>query len=235
MIQVLCGMETSGEMREAFRALGANAVSCDLLPAADLSPHHIQRDIFEVLPSQEWDIAVFHPTCTYLTCSAEWAYSNGPYHQKVKPGTLVGHERREARIAAIKEVFRLRRLSKNIPVCMYENPVGILSSVWRRPTQITQPYEHGDDASKKTCLWLLGRLDEDLPSIPIDPAKRFPGRLVEQKNGKWAERWSNQTDSGQNNLSPGEDRWSARSKTYPGIAKATAHHLMSIYLERFAL
>lgn len=158
-------------------------------------------------------MAVFHPTCTYLTGSAEWAYGDGPYHQKVKPGTLVGAARREARELAINDVLRIWSLP--IKRKAVENPVGTLSTRWRKPTQIIQPNWFGDDASKKLCLWLDGLL-------PLRPTERRAGRWVEwpRGSGKMVERWSNQTDSGQNRLSPGDDRWKDRSRSFPGVCDA---------------
>jgi hypothetical protein len=97
-----------------------------------------------------------------------------------------------------------------------ENPVSCISSRIRKPDQIIQPYDFGDDASKKTCLWLEG-----LPKLTVDPSKRLPGRMV-MYGGRMVERWSNQTDSGQNRLPPSADRWKVRSKTYDGIASAMA-------------
>lgn len=213
-MRVLIGYASSGVGREAFRAIGHDAVSCDLLPADDASPNHIQGDIWDVVHGN-WDFAIFHPTCTYLTISAAWAFGDGPYHQKVKPGTLTGQARRDARDAALDEVRRLMALP--FP-WVIENPIGAISTHIRRPDQIIQPYEFGDDASKATCLWYS-------PGVPrLHPTKRIPGRMV---NGR--ERWANQTDSGQNRLSPGADRWKTRSKTYPGIALAMAEqwgHIM---------
>lgn len=97
-----------------------------------------------------------------------------------------------------------------------ENPKGTIPtrSSLGQPTQVIQPYEFGDDASKATCLWLW-----NLPLLRVDPAMRYPGRIV-MHNGKRVERWSNQTDSGQNALSPSDDRWNDRSRTFQGIAKA---------------
>lgn len=94
--------------------------------------------------------------------------------------------------------------------------MSCISTRIRKPDQIIQPYEFGEDASKRTCLWLEG-----LPRLTVDPSLRFIGRMVEH-NGKRVERWSNQTDSGQNRLGPSEGRWKLRSYTYPGIAKAMA-------------
>lgn len=95
-----------------------------------------------------------------------------------------------------------------------ENPIGCLSKLVRSPDQIIQPNWFGDDASKSTCLWLQG-----LP--PLEPTNLTYPRIV-FNNGKWAMRWANQTDSGQNNLPPSNDRWALRSETYPGIADAMA-------------
>ena len=104
----------------------------------------------------------------------------------------------------------LKLWSCGIPKIGIENPVGVLSSRWIKPTQIIQPYQYGDNASKKTCLWL-----KDLPELVktnyIEP------RIV---NGR--KLWDNQTDSGQNKLAPSKDRAKLRSKTYPGIARAMA-------------
>lgn len=97
-----------------------------------------------------------------------------------------------------------------------ENPVGCIGTRIRKASQTIQPYDFGDDASKRTCLWLHG-----LPPLVFAPAKRIHGRMVEYK-GRMVERWANQTDSGQNKLAPSEDRWAERSLTYPGIALAMA-------------
>lgn len=106
-----------------------------------------------------------------------------------------------------------------VPRIAIENPVGAIGTRIRAADQFVQPYDFGDDASKRTGLWLKG-----LPPLVIDPAKRFSGRLVEwpRGSGKMVERWSNQTDSGQNRLGPSADRWAARSVTYAGIARAMA-------------
>ncbi len=209
---ILIACESSGNVRRAFAARGWDAWSCDLLPADDGSPNHIQGDALAAARSRPWDVMVGHPPCTYLTGSAAWAFTDGPYHQQVKPGTLVGQARREARTKAI--VFAQALWDMPIRRIALENPVGHLSSVFGKPTQIIQPNWFGHDASKKTCLWL-----KNLP--PLKPTKLVPGRKVEH-NGQIVERWANQTDSGQNRLSPSEDRWQKRSETYPGIAEAMA-------------
>lgn len=205
-MRILVGCESSGRVRDAFRARGHDAYSCDLLPSPDPT-YHLQCDVLSVI-NDGWDIGIFHPPCTYLTCSAEWAYGDGPYHQKVKPGTLVGAARREAREDAL--VFILQLMNAPIPKIAIENPRGCISTRIRKPNQTIQPYEHGDDASKATCLWL-----DNLPLLV--PTKIVLPRIV---NGKL--RWANQTDSGQNRLPPSEDRWALRSLTYQGIANAMA-------------
>lgn len=209
-MKVLIACEYSGRVRDAFIKLGHDAMSCDLLPTDSPGPHY-QGNVADVIDNG-WDLMIAHPPCTYLTCSAEWAYGDGPYHQKVKPGTLVGEERRKARSHAIKFVWWL--FHQGIPRICIENPVGVLSSAWREPDQIIQPYEYGDDASKKTCLWLKG-----LP--PLKPTKFYPPRLVPSGKG-YAFRWGNQTDSGQNKESPSDDRWKVRSVTWQGWADAMA-------------
>jgi len=208
-MKILVGCEESQAVCLAFREAGHEAFSCDLKPCSGGHPEwHYQMDVFEAIKLQEWDMGIFFPDCTYLTCSAEWAYKDGPYHQKVKPGTLVGKERIEARKAASE--FFMALYNCHIPKIAIENPVGVMSSIFRKPNQVIHPYNFGDDASKATCLWLknLPRLNSTGYAEP---------RIV---NG--VKRWSNQTDSGQNNLSPSDNRAELRSKTYPGIAKAMA-------------
>ena len=205
-MRVLVACEYSGRVRAAFRARGHDAWSCDLLPSDDDSPYHIIGDVLPVL-GKGWDLVIAHPPCTYLTCAAEWAYGPGPYHQKVKAETITGTDRISARLDAIAFVKTIW----NCPaprVCI-ENPVGVLSSHLGKPSAV-QPHEHGDNASKKTCLWLRGL-------TPLVPTAHVAPRLI---NGR--PRWANQTDSGQNNLTPGLDRWKMRSLTYKGIANAMA-------------
>jgi hypothetical protein len=127
----------------------------------------------EVL-NKQWDLAIFHPDCTYLTISAEWAYKDADfarypgvgYHQKLKAGTLAGEKRREARKEALA-FFRLL-LESGIPKIAVENPVGVVSTSIRPSDQTIQPWMFGDDASKATCLWLVG-LDPLLPSKIVPP------------------------------------------------------------------
>lgn len=209
-MRVLVACERFGVIRDAFIRAGHDAWSCDLVDSAVAGPH-IKGDVREVL-DQGWDLMIAHPDCTYLTISAAWAFKDGPYHQKVKEGTLVGAARREAREEALDFVRLL--MDAPIPRIAIENPIGAISSAIRKPDQIIQPYQFGDDASKATCLWL-----KNLP--PLEHTQRVQGRMVEHK-GKIVERWANQTDSGQNKLSPGEGRAMERAKTYQGWADAMA-------------
>lgn len=213
--RVLIGFSRCPITVTLMRQRGIDAWTCDLRPADH--PWHIQGDIWDVT-DQSWDWGIFHPMCTYLTCSAAWAFSDPDfarypgvgYHQRVKPGTLTGADRRAARERALDAVRRILDLPYPKAV---ENPaVSFISTAIRPPDQVIQPYEFGDDASKATGLWL-----DRLPPLVKDPSARIGGRMV---GGK--ERWSNQTDSGQNRVSPSADRWLERSATYPGIAKAFA-------------
>ena len=206
-MRVLVACEYSGRVRRAFAGRGHRAFSCDILPADDGETYfHFQEDVRKMLDYQ-WDLIIAHPPCTYLTNSVEWAYGDGPYHQNVKPDTLVGWERRRAREEAIKFWFRIWKA--NCPKICIENPVGTISQ-YVKPTQYIQPYEYGEDASKKTCLWLKG-----LP--PLKPTKYVEPRIVDGKK-----RWGNQTDSGQNKMTPSDSRGHDRSLTPQGWADAMA-------------
>ena len=211
-MRVLVACEYSGRVRDAFIRRGHDAVSCDLLPTDSPGPHY-QGDVRDIL-EDGWDLMVAHPDCTYLTCSAEWAYTDGPYHQKLKPGTLVGAERRTARENAIAFVREL--WGAPIDMIAIENPVGALSRSFMEPSQFIQPYEYGDSASKKTCLFL-----KNLPLLK--PTNFSQPRLARSKDGRsYTLRWDNQTDSGQNRETPGPDRWKVRSTTWQGWAEAMA-------------
>lgn len=194
-MKVLVACESSGVVREAFRALGHDAWSCDLLPADDGSAYHYTGDAVDAARMNDWDLMIAHPPCDYLC-------SSGLHWNKRVQG------RAEKTEDAIRFVLSL--MGVPIRLIAVENPVGRIGTAIRPADQYIQPYEYGHDASKKTGLWLKG-----LPKLI--GTKRIAGRMV---NGK--ERWSNQTDSGQNRLPPSADRWKQRSKTYEGIAKAMA-------------
>jgi hypothetical protein len=209
-MNAIVGCEESQRVALAFRALGFDAYSCDLQECSGGHPeYHLQMDVFEAIKLKKWDVGIFFPDCTYLTSSAAWAYKDGPYHMKLKPGTLTGAKRREARDKAVAFVKGL--YNSNIEHVAIENPVGVLSTLWQKPTQYIHPHQFGDDASKKTCLWLRG-LPELVGTEDVEP------RYV-----KGLPRWGNQLDCGRNKHSPSPDRAKIRSKTFPGIAKAMAN------------
>jgi len=214
-MRVLIGCESSAVVRDAFRAMGHDAYSCDLLPCEGDPRWHFQCDVRLLLKPGMWDLFIVHPDCTFLTNSAAWAYGDGPYHQKVKPGTLVGADRRAQREIALAFVEEM--LSAPVPYIALENPVGVIGTRIKPSSQYIQPHEYGEDASKKTGLWLSG-----LPNLK--PTSDFPPRIVEwpKGSGKLVKRWGNQTDSGQNRLTPGDNRWQERSRTYQGWADAMA-------------
>jgi hypothetical protein len=193
-MKILVACEYSGAVRDAFIKAGHDATSCDLLPTDVPGPHY-QGDVFDII-DQGWDMMIAHPPCTYLC-------SSGLHWNKRVPG------REQKTVDALEFVRKL--LDCNIQRIALENPIGCISKRIRKPDQIIHPYEFGDDASKATCLWL-----KNLPIL-------FQTKYVQPRiiNGK--PRWSNQTDSGQNKLTPSDDRWKERSKTYQGIADAMAN------------
>ena len=183
-MRVLVACEFSGIVREAFKAKGHDSWSCDLLPS-EIKGQHIQDDVLKVI-NENWDLMIAHPPCTHLAVSgARW------FKEKRK-------EQKESLL------FVEKLLTSNIPKIALENPVSIISSKIRKPDQIIQPWMFGEDASKKTCLWL-----KNLPLL-------LPTKIINK------ERYSNQTPSGQNHIGPSETRWKERSKTYQGIANAMA-------------
>lgn len=214
VIRAMVGCETSGRMREALRRQGVEAYSCDLLPSVDNSPWHIQGDIRRVMalyPPHFFDLFIVHPDCTYLCSSGLHWNTRGRMVNGVPRAVMT-----ERALDFVREM-----LAMPVDHIALENPQGCIGTHIRKSDDKFQPYEFGDDASKMTHLWL-----KNLPKLVKDPAKRFPGRWVEH-NGKMVERWSNQTDSGQNKLGPSDDRWSERSATYPGFAEAAAQQYVA--------
>ncbi len=166
-MRVLVGCEYSGTVREAFKALGHDAWSCDLEPT-DISGQHYQCSVFDVL-DMGWDLMIAHPPCTYLSnAGARFLYPKG----------VLNKERLKKGLEA-KEFF-LRLYNSNIPKICVENPIP--SSVYQLPkyTQIIQPYEYGHPFQKRTCLWL-----KNLPKlIPTDI-------VSERQSSKVAGNWFN--------------------------------------------
>jgi hypothetical protein len=182
-VRVLVACEYSGRVRQAFRARGHDAWSCDLYePAEDGSPWHRSGDAARIAYEDEWDLMVAHPPCTHLAVS-------GAAHFDKK--------RADGRQEEAIDFFLTLALAP-IPRIAIENPVCIMSSVWREPDQIIQPWEFGHGETKATCLWLKG-----LP--PLKPTQIVSGR-----------------EPRVHRMSPGPDRWKERSRTYEGIAEAMA-------------
>jgi hypothetical protein len=179
-VKVLIACEYSGVVRDAFIACGHEAMSCDLLPTDAPGPHY-QGDVRDVL-DYPWDLMIAHPPCTHLSVS-------GARHFEAK--RLDGRQQ-----SAVSFFMQLARAP--IPRIAIENPVCIMSSLWRKPDQTVQPWQFGHGETKATCLWLKG-----LP--PLLPTNIVEGR--EQRIWK---------------MPPSEDRWKIRSATYHGIAGAMA-------------
>lgn len=139
MANVLVACEYSGRVREAFRSRGHNAFSVDFEPAEDDSPYHYQGDMFDMALNGAWDLLIAHPPCTYLAVS-------GLHWNKRYPERQLETEK------ALAFVQRIMNLP--IPRVALENPISCISSRIRKPDQIIQPWQFGDDASKATCLWL---------------------------------------------------------------------------------
>lgn len=195
-MKVLIACEFSAIVRDAFRARGHDAWSCDLLPTEGDPTWHIQGDVRAIL-SDGWDLMIAHPPCTYLC-------SSGLHWNKRRPGRALQTEE------SLRFVQLL--LDAPIPRIALENPVGCINTRIRKPDQVVQPWQFGDDASKTTCLWLKG--------LPLLKHTNVLEPEAFQENGR--PRWRNQTGTGQNKLGPSPTREKERSRTYQGIADAMA-------------
>ena len=180
-MKVLVACEFSGAVRDAFTALGHDATSCDLHPALTDGQHY-EGDVRDLLHAG-WDLMIAHPPCTHLSVSgARW----------------FGEKRRNgSQQAALSFVGML--LNAPIPLIAVENPVSIITTHFREPDQIIQPWQHGHGETKATCLWLKG-----LPLIT-------PTNIVEGRESRI------------HNMPPSEERGHLRSITYRGIAEAMAN------------
>jgi site-specific DNA-cytosine methylase len=211
MIRVLVACEESQAVTVRLRALGFEAFSCDILPCSGGHPEwHYQQDVFEVI-DQGWDAMIAFPPCTHLAVSgAAW------FEQKRKDG------RQQEGID-----FFMRIANAPIKHIAIENPVGIMSKLWRKPDQVIQPYYFGDEAQKTTCLWLknLPKLyHNDKPNLfdsnvtHVSKGEFF--EWVDKKTGRtkkqplwYAEKFLKKSENGHGH---------ERSKTFSGIATAMA-------------
>jgi len=182
-MRVLVACEFSGVVRQAFRARGHDAWSCDLYePAEDGSPWHRAADAERVAYEGGWDIMIAHPPCTHLSVSgARW-----------------WPEKRADGRQAVAAAFFMALADAPIERIAIENPISIMSSLYRKPDQIIQPWQFGHGETKATCLWL-----KNLPNLT--PTNVVGGR-----------------DDRIHKMPPGPRRWKERSRTYQGIANAMA-------------
>jgi hypothetical protein len=192
-MKILIACESSATVKTEFLKLGHTVTTCDLLPCVT-NKNHYQGNVLDIL-NDKWDLLIAHPPCTYLASSGMHWTTRGIRDPQLTEDALV---------------FVKLLMDANIDKICIENPVGVISTRIKKPTQYIQPYQFGHDASKKTGLWL-----KNLPSLI--PTNYIEPRVVNGKN-----RWGNQTDSGQNKLPPSQNRWQLRSKTYQGIAFAMA-------------
>ena len=181
-MRVLIACEFSGIVRDAFSSRGHDAWSCDLLASERASERHFQCDVREVWGKQ-WDLMIAHPPCTYLCVSGN-RWMKQPKRQWQQQEAL-------AFAKALGECWLIEK------TCV-ENPIGRLSTLWRKPDQIIQPWQFGHEEKKATCLWLKG-----LPKLK-------PTKIVLPLEARVHE------------CQPGPDRWKERSRTMQGIAEAMA-------------
>lgn len=193
-MRVLIACEYSGTVRDQFLRGGAEAMSCDLLPTDVPGPHY-QGSLFDVI-DYPWDLLIAHPPCTHLSVS-------GSRHFEAK--RMDGRQQ-----AAVSFFMAIVRRSAHIPKVAIENPVCVMSSLYRKPDQIIQPWQFGHGETKATCLWLKG-----LPLLK-------PTEVVEGREARI------------HRMPPSPDRWKERSKTYTGIAAAMADQWGSRQMELVA-
>ena len=194
-MNILIACEVSGAVRSRFIDMGHNAWSCDIQPADDGGLFHYNRDVKEVVKLQDWDMIIAFPPCTHLACS-------GAKHFAKK--------RADGRQQQGIDFFNFFT-DLDCPRIMIENPVGIMSTQYRKPDQIIQPWQFGDPFQKTTCLWLKG-----LPKLKHTKIVS-KGEFVTTPSGKKLPKWYSDNKSSKN-----------RSKTFPGIAQAMADQWGSV-------
>jgi len=238
-LNILIACEESQACCRAFRALGHNAYSCDLFKCSgtifgseEADPHpewHFNHDITTVLDKTdltlqngkqakikgEWDLMIGHPPCTYLAVSgAQWYYhpdDKGIPIEQRRPHPKYPNRAEEREKAVNFFLFLAKADVRRIAI---ENPVGIMSTRWRKPDQTVQPYMFGDPYSKNTCLWIKN-LRPLHPSKPTDDK----GERIYFESGKSQPKWY--SDGFTKTKTP-EERQIWRSKTFPNIARVFA-------------
>jgi len=186
-MKVLVACEYSGRVREAFRKLGHDAWSCDLLPADDNSPYHYQGDVMAII-NDGWDLMIAHPPCTHLAVSgARWF-----------------KDKRQEQEDALDFVAGL--LGANIPMIALENPISVISSRIRKPDQIIQPWMFGHGETKATCLWL-----KNLPKLlPTDIVEGREAKVHRMPPGP--DRWKLRSMTYQGIADAMAQQWGARDE-----------------------
>jgi len=200
-MKVLIACEESQTVCKAFRALGHEAYSNDIIDCSGGHPEwHLKMDALEAIKSQKWDLLIAHPPCTYLTVTGnKW----------MKPEFADRFPtRQQDRKDAIE--FFIEIANSDCERIAIENPVGIMSTVWRKPDQYIHPYYFGDPHSKKTGLWLKG-LQKLLPTNMVEP------QMYTYKDGRKDPIWHVESMK-----LPPDKMAKVRSKTFEGIAKAMA-------------
>ena len=199
-MRILIACEESQTITKAFRKLGHEAFSCDLLPCSGGYPEwHLHCDVFTII-NNDWDMMIAHPECTRLTVTA-----NKWYKPEFADRFPTIHEDREKAVE-----FFMRLVNSNIPKIAIENPIGIMSTRYRKPDQIIQPYHFGDTERKSTCLWLKG-LPKLIHTNVVEP------EIIYHKSGRTDGKLHFETMK-----LPKEERRKARSVTFQGIADAIA-------------
>ena len=204
-IKILVACEFSGIIREAFRKRGFDAYSCDILPAEDRSPFHIQDDVQNIL-NDGWNLMIAHPPCTFMANSGvRWLWEDSRYS--------IAAIRWEKLCNSVK--FFKNLYFSNIPHIALENPIPhkyAIAMLGLKYDQIIQPWQFGEPYSKATCLWL-----RNLP--PLKATKIIPKSQIKQ--AVWKE-------------PPSKERWKNRSRTYKGIAEAMAEQWGKFMEEKYA-
>lgn len=216
-MKILVACEESQAVTKELRELGHEAYSCDLLETSGVHPEwHVQEDVLKLVNGvcyfqtcdgrlhyiSKWDMIIAFPPCTYLTVTGNRWFNVAKYGEKAL-------KRLEDRKAAID--FFLTFATADCDRVAIENPVGVMSTEWRKPDQIINPFMFGDPFEKKTCLWLKG-----LPLLEPTEIVDVPPR-VKYKSGKTMPEWYADAVS-----LPKDERTRVRSKTFPSIAKAMA-------------
>ena len=207
-MKVLIACEESQSVTKAFRALGHDAFSCDILSGSGGHKEwRLQGDVFNYI-NQGWDLMIAHPPCTYLSVSG----ARHLYNKDKSPNV----ERYKNQAEALDFVQKL--MDADIPRIAIENPISVISSKIRKPDQIIQPYWFGDSASKSTCLWLKN-LPKLIPTNIVDKGE-FK-EWIDKNTGKVKRQalWYYEALQQAKNTA---ERRTLRSKTFKGIADAMA-------------